>query len=137
MFYSILSLTRSVISTPKSFAVFNRLSKSGWLELVHHLDIVVLSLPNCSASHLFVRCLSARTTFIRFNCLLAISIIFYLTKVGIILLILMLFTRFLLQNRNLMNIIHLYKIDDEDFLFAYLFLLLLIIISIHICTIRI
>jgi len=54
------------------------------LELVHHLDMVVLSFPNCSANHLFVRCLSARTTLIRFKFLLAIfAMNFIIAKVQI------------------------------------------------------
>ena len=42
-------------------AISTKFSKLGWALLVHHLDIVAGSLPNCSASHLFVFFFSART----------------------------------------------------------------------------
>ena len=48
------------------------LLKSGWQVFVHHLDMVVLSFPGCSSSHLSVFFFSARTTFGLFNSLFAI-----------------------------------------------------------------
>ena len=72
-YQSILScLRRSVTSTSSSLAIFIRLPKSGWQVLVHHFDMVVLSFPSCSPSHLFVFFFSARTTFSLFNSLFAI-----------------------------------------------------------------
>lgn len=41
--------------------------KSGWEVLVHHLETVTGSLPNCSASHLPVWPVSANTAFILFS----------------------------------------------------------------------
>ena len=45
--------------------------------LVHHFDTVAGSFPNCSANHLLVRFLSARTTFIRF---ISLSILIVISK---------------------------------------------------------
>lgn len=40
------------MSTANNLAVLITLSISGWLEFVHHFEIVVWSFPSCSASHL-------------------------------------------------------------------------------------
>lgn len=67
---------KSLTVTPRHFAISTRFSKFGCALLVHHLEIVAGSLPNCSASHLLVLFFSARTTFSRFRSLF--SIIAYL-----------------------------------------------------------
>ena len=43
---------KSLLSTFKISDTFYNVYKSGWDVLVHHLDTVTGSLPNCSASHL-------------------------------------------------------------------------------------
>lgn len=47
--------------------IFCNVYKSGWEVLVHHLETVTGSLPNCSASHLPVWPVSANTAFILFS----------------------------------------------------------------------
>ncbi len=59
-------LRSSLISTSKTSAICNRVSKPGCDVLVHHLETVAGSFPNYWANHLLVRFLSTRTTFIRF-----------------------------------------------------------------------
>ena len=47
--------------------MFTKVSSGGWLLFVHHLLTVAGSLPNCSANHLLVCCLSAKTALILFR----------------------------------------------------------------------
>lgn len=67
-----------------NLAILMRLSMSGWLLFVHHFEMVVSSLPSCSASHLFVRFFSTSTTFSLFKSRFAIYDIFISTKIPII-----------------------------------------------------
>ena len=52
--------------------------------MVHHLETVVGSFPNCSDSHLLVRCFSTSTIFILFKSFLSIIRIFVWIKVLIV-----------------------------------------------------
>ena len=63
------------MSTANNLAVLITLSISGWLEFVHHFEIVVWSFPSCSASHLPVFFFSTSTNFIRFKSLFAIFLV--------------------------------------------------------------
>lgn len=54
-------------STPSNTAISESVYKSGWEVLVHHLETVTGSLPSCSASHLPVWPVSAKTAFILFS----------------------------------------------------------------------
>ena len=63
------------MSTANNLAVLIILSISGWLEFVHHFEIVVWSFPSCSASHLPVFFFSTSTNFIRFKSLFAIFLV--------------------------------------------------------------
>ena len=78
---SLIDHKRSLVSTCSTFAISTNVSNDGCVRLVHHFEIVASPLPSCSASHLFVRCCSAKTTFILFNPLtLAILLYFYRFK---------------------------------------------------------
>ena len=56
----------------KHLAISTRVAKLGCMVLVHHLDTVPGSLPNCWANHLLVRFFSAITTF---NLFISLSIV--------------------------------------------------------------
>ena len=60
-----------------NFDIFIKHSTSGWLELVHHFEMVVLSFPSCSASHKPVFFFSTSNSFRRFNSLCVIIFILY------------------------------------------------------------
>ena len=57
----------TLVSTFKIRDISYNVCKSGWEVLVHHLETVTGSLPNCSASHLPVWPVSAKTAFILFS----------------------------------------------------------------------
>lgn len=62
-----VELSSRLISIESKSDIRCSVYKSGWAALVHHLETVAGSLPNCSASHLPVCPVSANTAFIRFN----------------------------------------------------------------------
>lgn len=66
---------KSFASTPKSFAILSKVSKSGCVVLVHQLDIVTGDFSNCSANHLPVLPFSTSTTLIQFNFAIFIKIL--------------------------------------------------------------
>lgn len=65
--YEFADLSKSLMLMLISSAILERVYKSGWEVLVHHLETVTGSLPNCSASHLPVCPVSANTAFILFS----------------------------------------------------------------------
>ena len=75
VYSTLLLIRRSLMSTANNLAVLIILSISGWLEFVHHFEIVVWSFPSCSASHLPVFFFSTSTNFIRFKSLFAIFLV--------------------------------------------------------------
>ena len=62
--------------TLRALAIFIIVLKLGWQVFVTHLETVVWSRCNSSASHLFVSCFSASMTFILLSCLLIIRLLF-------------------------------------------------------------
>ncbi len=69
---SLSTINISESSTLSNFDILIKHSTSGWLELVHHFEMVVLSFPSCSASHKPVFFFSTSNSFRRFNSLCVI-----------------------------------------------------------------
>ena len=69
-------LAKSSSVTLRALAIFIIVLKLGWQVFVTHLETVVWSRCNSSASHLFVSCFSASMTFILLSCLLIIRRLF-------------------------------------------------------------
>lgn len=71
-----VELSSRLISIESKSDIRCSVYKSGWAALVHHLETVAGSLPNCSASHLPVRFCSTKTTFSLFIRSVWVAILF-------------------------------------------------------------